>query len=87
MNIDDANWVEWNGIDEQAWYWWWNGDLDSTPVPVSVLYSYTDQKYFASTGQLGWTRPQDVDEMGGWWLKIKEPEIPDELLKKGFSDA
>ena len=80
-------WTTWEGVDEQAWYWWWNGDLDSGPVPVSIFYSYTTQKYFATTGQLGWNRPQDVDEMGGWWLKIPEPIIPDELRKQGFSDA
>jgi hypothetical protein len=61
---------------EQGWYWWWNEDPDSEPVPVSILKSGVDGRCFASMGQLGWTRAQNVEDMGGWWMRMVEPELP-----------
>ena len=61
---------------EQAWYWWWNEDPDSEPVPVSIITSGTDGRCFASKGQLGWTRHQYVEEMGGQWMRLIEPVLP-----------
>lgn len=61
---------------EQGWYWWWNEDPDDVPVPVSILASGMDGRCFASKGQFGWTRHQYVEEMGGWWMRLIEPELP-----------
>jgi hypothetical protein len=58
---------------EQGWYWWWNEDPDSLPVPVSILRS-SDGDCFASKGQLGWNTYQPVEEMGGQWIRLIEPE-------------
>ncbi len=57
-------------------YWWWNEDEDSLPIPVSIHYSGTSDSYFAPAGQWGWTRFQDVQEMGGRWMRLIEPERP-----------
>ena len=68
-------WVPADRVSEQAWYWWWNGDEDSGPVIVSVFMGGPLTPPFATAGQLGWTVAQDVPGMGGWWMKIPEPEI------------
>lgn len=70
-------WVPAAEVNEQGEWWWWNGDDDSAPVPVSILYSGFGNSYFASMGQLGWTRAQEVLDMGGWWMRILEPDQPD----------
>lgn len=72
-------WVTAAKVDEQGEWWWWNGDQDSAPVAVSVLYSGFGDNYFASVGQLGWTRAQDVTEMGGLWRQIIQPNPPYEI--------
>lgn len=72
--MQHRGWCEADGVKEQAWYWWWNEDSDAAPVPVSVLYSGSDGTYFASAGQLGWTRFQHVLDMRGWWMKLVEPD-------------
>lgn len=61
---------------ESGLWWWWNEDEDSMPLPVTIMYSGTSDSYFASEGQWGWTRFQNVEEMGGWWMKCIEPERP-----------
>lgn len=61
---------------EQGLWWWWNEDEDSTPFPVSIMYSGTSDSYFASEGQWGWNTFQEVADMGGWWMKVAEPERP-----------
>ena len=71
-------WGDWATVNEQAWYWWWDQDPDSGPVPVSILHSGSDGKYFASVGQRGWNRAQNVEEMGGRWMLMREPELPRE---------
>lgn len=61
---------------DQCYWWWWDGDPDATPIPVSIMYSGTDSRYFASDNQHGWNRFQYVEDMGGWWAKITEPPLP-----------
>lgn len=78
QQVQMTGWVDDKQVNEQCWWWWWNGDIDSCPVPVSVMWSGSNDTYFASQGQLGWTRAQDVIGMGGLWLKIKEPSTPTE---------
>ena len=60
--------------DEQALWWWWNED--GLPIPVSILFSGTYQRYFASVGQHGWNRTQWVEDMGGYWMRCFEPPYP-----------
>lgn len=62
--------------DESGLWWWWNEDEDSLPLVVGVAYSGTSDSHFAMQGQHGWTRYQDVEEMGGWWRRLPEPEMP-----------
>lgn len=59
-----------------GWYWWWNGDVDSEVLPVSVMYSGFSCKCFVSRGQLGIDEARDVDEFGGWWTPCRIPEPP-----------
>jgi hypothetical protein len=77
LKMEHRGWFRWDAIDEGRWYWWWDEDPDGVPVPVNVMYSPTTEKCFASTGQLGWNRAQDVDSMGGWWMKLVEPSVAD----------
>ncbi len=61
---------------EQGWYWHWDGNDDSAPLPMSVLYSGFTQTCFVSMGQLGITQAVDCDKYGGWWLRIIKPDMP-----------
>jgi len=61
---------------EQGVWWWWNDDEDSAPLHVSIMYSGSDGSYFAPAGQYGWNRYQPVKEMGGWWMRLREPALP-----------
>ncbi len=60
--------------DEQGYWWWWN--QDDPPVPVYIMFSGTDNSYFATVGQLGRNRAQMVKDMGGMWMRLPEPETP-----------
>lgn len=60
---------------EQGWYWHWAGDDDSSPLPVSVLWSGSSNKCFVSAGQLGLDTAVMCDEYGGFWQKMIEPPI------------
>lgn len=62
---------------EQDWYWHWNGDPDCSPLPTSVLFSGADGKCFVSRGQLGLPRAIDCDKYGGWWQRIRTPDLPE----------
>lgn len=60
--------------DEQGYWWWWNED--GPPIPVYIMFSGTDGRYFASVGQHGWNRVQYVEDMGGMWMPLPEPPTP-----------
>lgn len=60
---------------EQAMFWWWNGDPDSTPFACQVMYGGTDNRYFVARNFMEET--PWVDEIGGWWMKCVEPAIPE----------
>lgn len=75
LKMQHRGWCEADGVRDTGWYWWWDEDPDAPPLPVSVLYSHTNGTYFASRGQLGWTRPQDVLDMRGWWMPLSEPQV------------
>jgi len=72
--VDKPQWQR-NPPDKSGWWWFWYGDADCAPAPVSIMYSGSDGRYFASSGQLGWTRRQYVDDMPGYWMPLPEPPI------------
>lgn len=84
--IAPTAWHDWKGVTEPDWYWWWNGDPDSAPVPVAIGGSWNGKDYdrFAQTGQLGWTWAQPVEQMGGLWCRAMPPEIPKEEIHKAI---
>lgn len=59
----------------QGEYWHWNGDQDSAPLPMFVLWSGHTKKCFVSMGQLGITQAVDCDEYGGWWMPLYAPPL------------
>lgn len=61
---------------EQAWYWHWNGDEDCAPFPLSVMWSGTAMKCFVAIHQLDAGTPHWCDEYGGYWLLMREPDVP-----------
>lgn len=81
-----TQWHDWRGVTEPDWYWWWNGDEDSAPVPVAIGGSWSGKDYdrFAMTGQLGWNREQMVSEMGGLWCRALPPDVGKRV---GFATA
>jgi hypothetical protein len=60
---------------EQGWYWWWNGDENSCPVAMSIFRDSAG-RFFSTIGQLGLNHPIFVEDHGGWWLRLIEPETP-----------
>lgn len=86
MGVAMSEWHDWKGVTEPDWYWWWNGDPDSAPVPVAIGGSWNGKGYdrFAQTGQLGWTWAQPVEQMGGLWCRAVPPEIPREEIHKAI---
>ncbi len=81
--VVEAKWIEAGLIDEGDYWWHWNGDEDSAPVPVWLNASWIGSpgfngcEYFAAPNQLGWTYPQKVTDMGGLWCKCIAPDVPD----------
>lgn len=65
--------------DEQGLWWWWNQDPDSAAIPVQIMFGGTDNRYFASIGQYGWNRVQYVEDMGGLWMRLIEPPLPESI--------
>ena len=61
---------------ESGLYWYWNEDPDQPPFHVIILKGHAGDECFASRGQWGWTRTQNVSEMGGWWAPLEEPDLP-----------
>lgn len=76
---DQINWIQAkdlsrSDIERTDYCWWWDGE---SMVPVHVQYGPMKDKLFASSGQLGWNRSQFVEDMGGHWLPILEPQPPE----------
>ncbi len=72
------NLVTWSKTppNESGYWWWWNED--GPPVPVNIEVSLTDGvRYFATQGQHGWNRFQWVEDMGGFWMMLSEPPLPE----------
>lgn len=60
---------------EQAWYWHWNGDPDSSPFPLSVLYSGTARKCFVQMDHSHSGQAEFCDTYDGYWMRMREPAI------------
>jgi hypothetical protein len=58
------------------WYWHWNGDEDSAPIPTSVFLGGAKREPFVTCGQLGLRHAIDCREYGGWWMPLIEPTTP-----------
>ena len=71
----------------QGEYWHWNGDEDSAPLPMFVLWSGTSGKCFVSRGQLGIENAVDCDEYGGWWMPLYAPPLPNNGHEPRAGDA
>lgn len=69
--------VSWEIFDGQIW---WHDDGEQI-YPVNIAFSPTDNRFFATLGQWGWTRAQFLTDMGGRWMPCVEP-LPD----KDFRD-
>ncbi len=62
---------------KQGWYWHWNGDFDSGPFPMYVLWSGTSNKCFVDARcSVGNELIIDCDKYGGQWREIPEPALP-----------
>lgn len=80
-NPNDSLWSQDSPKESGAW-WWWSGDKECAPIHVEVMYSGFSNNYFLAAGQWGWAEPQPCDKIGGWWMRLPEPQIPG-LLRKG----
>lgn len=61
---------------ESGYWWWWNED--GPPIPVNIDWSPTNGgNFYAQAGQHGWNRHQWVKDMGGYWMQIIEPPVPE----------
>ena len=64
---------------EQGAYWMWDGDEESLPIHVEVLWSGHDGRCFVPSGQWGWTEPQSMDDLDGhWWSPLTPPPLPND---------
>lgn len=71
----ESQWLRWHQVDEQRWYWHWNGDIDCCPVPTSI-FKDSAGVFFRTAGQLGCGHAVNVSDLGGWFKKMYEPETP-----------
>lgn len=62
---------------EQGSYWMWDGDDESLPIHVEVMWSGHEGRCFVPRGQWGWTEPQSMDDLEGyWWSPLTPPPLP-----------
>lgn len=59
-------------------YWHWNGDEDCSPIHMEVMTSGHPPNctWFAPAGQWGWDEAKNLNDLGGWWMKLETPKIP-----------
>ena len=60
----------------QGEYWHWNGDADSAPTVLHVLYSGTAKKCFVPMNQTPSGQAVMCDVYGGYWKRLRMPEVP-----------
>ncbi|MEJ7807053.1 MAG: hypothetical protein WKG03_14160 [Telluria sp.] len=61
---------------EQGWYWHWNGDPNSAPFVLSILYSGTARKCFVPMNQTANGHAEMCDRYGGNWKRLSSPALP-----------
>lgn len=78
--IADGKWTK-ELPTESGSYWHWNGDQDANPIHLEIMWSGHTNSCFAPAGQWGWTEAQNVEDMGGFWMRLNTPTPPhDDLL-------
>ncbi len=60
---------------ESGLWWWWNGDQDSSPIPLNIALSggTNPERYFVMRGQYGIAEAINVEVQGGYWMRLHEP--------------
>lgn len=61
----------------QGLYWHWSGDVDDSPIVLSILYSGTKKECFVSVGQYGINNAVFCGKYGGYWSACVEPALPE----------
>lgn len=51
------------------------------------MYGGGEDVYFATAGQLGWSQAQEVEDMGGLWMQLVEPDISSIVETKEPNDV
>lgn len=70
---------------QQGIYWHWNGDHDSAPYAMRVMYSGTSGKCFVCITDDPLTRDVDDEVHEGWWQEIPDPMLPN-VPRQHFDD-
>lgn len=86
MNTEPPRWCEWYEVSRLIWNGdiWWH-DNGEQIYPVNIAWSPTEKAFFATRGQWGWTRAQNLSELGGRWTPCIEPE-PDEAYRESVRE-
>lgn len=72
----------WLDSPNDSGYWWFSQKSEefeseySEPLHVMVGYSGAENNYFVTRGPWGCSRPQEINDMPGKWLKVEIPEPP-----------
>lgn len=79
-------WYEWHQVSREIWQGdiWWH-DNGEQIYPVNIAWNPTTLTFFATVGQWGWSRAQDLSEMGGRWMPCIEPE-PDAAYRESVRE-
>ena len=57
-------------------YWQWDGNKLNAPLPLLVLCDGENGKPFIPSGQIGHAQSVDCDNLGGWWMPLNTPALP-----------
>lgn len=70
-------WYTWDQVSREIWNGdlWWYDDGEAI-YPVNIAWDPTNERFFATLGQWGWTRARELEEMRGRWRPCVEP-VPD----------
>lgn len=80
----EREWYEWHQVSRDIWDGdiWWHDNGDQI-FPVNIMWCPTGGCFFAAVGQWGWTRSQQLEEMGGLWMPCREPKQSGLAMKGG----
>lgn len=65
---------------EQGPFWFWNGEEDSAPYLLQVMFSGCSGEYFVCIKDDCQARSVTNDAWRGWWKKVQEPKVPENPL-------